>query len=60
MPNIDTRVRKGGVKGMLLVKGNKDKRTAKKRCDGEENVDYWEKNWFLLKPTYQRGRALQF
>ena len=29
-----------GVKGMLLVKGNKDKRIAKKRCDGEENVDY--------------------
>ena len=40
MPNIDNRVRKGGVKGMLLVKGNKDKRIAKKRCDGEENVDY--------------------
>ena len=29
---------------MLLVKGNKDTRIAKKRCDGEENADYIERN----------------
>ena len=34
--NIDTR----GLKERSLVKGSKDKRIAKKRCDGEENVDY--------------------
>ena len=49
--NIDTR----GLKGRSLVMGNKNKRIAKKRCDGEENVDYCERNWFLLTPTYQRG-----
>ena len=31
---------KFGVRGRLLVKGNKDERITKKRCDGEENVDY--------------------
>ena len=30
---------KFGVRGRLLVKGNKDGRITEKRCDGEENVD---------------------
>ena len=28
-----------GVKGRFLVKGNKDKKISRKRCDGEENVN---------------------